>query len=221
MPHLKNVDPAQGQVAMLRTGIITIFKCSLGEADGVGSHKGGAAGPMGASCSPAVRQAPRDRGPVALGLAVLGCHPVEAQCVPTVPANSTVVSGATLNCSSGAQTYRVGNGPNGAPANGDAVTVNVGSGVSVSVTNDNAISLDDNANVTVGSPSGGGTALVQTTTNNSTTRASTERATIPSNSTTTRPSRSIRMVRSLRPATSSNPRPSTRSARATRSSTTD
>ena len=206
-----------------RTGITTIFKCSLGEADGVGSHKGGAAGPMGASCSPAWREAPRDRGAgLRSRLAVFGPPPGRGAVRADRAGELDSVSGATLNCSSGAQTYRVGNGPNGAPANGDAVTVNVGSGASVSVTNDNAISLHDNANVTVGSPSGGATALVQTTH---------QQQHKPGPVREGRQYRRIQQqldhhnlsecVRSLRPAASSNPRPSTRSARATRSSTTD
>jgi len=86
-----------------------------------------------------------------------------AACSPGGPA---IVSGTTVTCSSpGAQGSRIGNGPNGAPGNGDDVTVNVNDGATISVTNDNAISLHDGAMITVGSPSGTTTTTVMTTTN--------------------------------------------------------
>jgi hypothetical protein len=71
-----------------------------------------------------------------------------AACSPGGPA---IVSGTTVTCSSlGAQGSRIGNGPNGAPGNGDDVTVNVNDGATISVTNDNAISLHDGTMITVG-----------------------------------------------------------------------
>lgn len=95
--------------------------------------------------------------PATLGLAILGAHPAEAQCVPF---GGPVIPSDTIETCSGTTSGRIGQGPGA-----DNVTVNVNDGATLGVTNDNAISLGNNATITVGSPSGSATALVQTTTN--------------------------------------------------------
>ena len=92
--------------------------------------------------------------PAALGLAILGCQPAAAQCVPSGP---TLTPGASVACS-GTQTTRLGQGPGA-----DNVTVTLNPGATLSTNNTNAISLGNNALITVGSPGGGATATVTTT----------------------------------------------------------
>jgi fibronectin-binding autotransporter adhesin len=95
---------------------------------------------------------------VAARLLAASPHYTLAQCVPAGP---QIASGVTVTCS-GTQSGRIGNGPNGAPADGNAVTVTVNDGATISTNNTNAISLGNNAIITVGSFSGTATATVTT-----------------------------------------------------------
>ncbi len=96
--------------------------------------------------------------PLAAALLAISSHSVLAQCVP---AGLAIPSGTTVTCT-GASSQPVGQGPHGAPADGNAVTVNVTDGATLSTKNANAISLGNNATITVGSPSGTATATVTT-----------------------------------------------------------
>lgn len=105
---------------------------------------------------PIFAQLLRAAPPAALGLAIWGCQPASAQCVPSGP---TLSPGDSVTCS-GTQTTRLGQGPGA-----DNVTINVNDGAKISTNNTNAISLGNNAAITVGSPNGAATATVTTTSN--------------------------------------------------------
>jgi hypothetical protein len=79
-----------------------------------------------------------------------------AACTPT--AGPAIPSGTTVTCA-GTTHGRIGNGPNGAPGDGNNVIVNVNTGATIGVTDTNAISLGDHATITLNSGS-----TVQTTT---------------------------------------------------------
>ena len=101
------------------------------------------------------------------GLALLCSTAIAPALAACNPAGPLINSGATVTCdSSSIQTGRIGNGPNGAPAAGNNVTVNVNDGATIAVTNTNAISLGNNAIITIGSIAGTAVTTVQTTTNN-------------------------------------------------------
>ena len=83
------------------------------------------------------------------------------------PGGMTVTSNTIVNCDVGAtQTGRIGDGPVGAPVDGDNVTVHVNDGATIDVKDANSISLHDNATITVGSVSGTAKAAVETDTDN-------------------------------------------------------